>query len=131
VHPVDDPLALGGDPGAGLGDRDDPGSPIGAGGPALGQAGPLQGVHRDHHGGLVQVGQLGDLDLGPLRLQGVQQNALCPGVRPISASAAVSMVFQHVAGVVEQAGEILDGADRLLVRHIGRIATSIRNGTIY
>ena len=54
VHPLDDAFGLG-PPLARRGHRDDPRPPVGAGRAALGQAGLLQRVHRDHHRGLVHA----------------------------------------------------------------------------
>jgi hypothetical protein len=110
VHPVDDLLAAPGDPGPLLGDRDDPGAPVGAGRPALGEPGLLQGVDRHHHGRLVHVADPGELDLGALLLQGVDEDAVHPRREADLGQRGRHPGAQHMAGVVQEEGEVGLGA---------------------
>jgi spectinomycin phosphotransferase len=124
VDLVDDSLAFGGDLGAGVGDGDDAGAAVGRGGSAFGVAGFLERVDGDDHRGLVHVRELGDLDLGAFRLEGVPQHALHPQRQADLRQRRGQLGLQDMTGVHEVTGQVGHGTFRKLRHTFERSAKS-------
>ena len=118
VDAVGHPRTLGDRPLTRLRHRDDPGAAVGAGRPPLGEPGPFQRVDRDHHRGLVQVGDLRELDLGALGLQRVEQHAVLARRDVDLGEGGRHPRGERVAGLGEQQGEVDDGTRRGAGAHV-------------
>ena len=111
----------------GVGDGDDPRPPVVGGGTPLDEPALLELVDGDDHRRLVELAELGELDLRAIAFDGLDQHALLARREAEVLEPGGQLRLQRVRGEAEehrQIGNTLDG------RHDTRITRSVRHEII-